>query len=102
MPRGAETIAAVVAFAAKNNDGPALEIRESGLDEFGDTVAGAFHEREAGHTILFCREPINFAHFSGGEYFHLIPASREAARRISIMRVREAPSGNTQNKRRGA
>ncbi len=69
-----ESVAAVVALAAEDRD--AVVLGKFAENEPGDGRAGVFHQGGGGYAEALDREPVDFAHLAGGEYFHIFPSDK--------------------------
>src|SRR5437763_7989481 len=77
MSRDYEPVAAVIAFAAVNDD--RLPLRVEAHEDFGGAAAGVFHQHDAGDAVLLDRPPIEFADLFAAERHHDTTDPRRAA-----------------------
>ena len=68
LPRDDEPIAAVISFADKNADAPA--VRRVAADGTDDGTPGGFHQDDAGNADAFYRLAVDLAHFRRGDNLH--------------------------------
>ena len=68
--RDDESIAAVVAPPAQNDDVHLFAADDHAQQGVASSTACVFHELQAGNAMAFDGEPVDFAHFRCGECFH--------------------------------
>src|SRR5262249_16076542 len=70
LPGHNKPISPVVPSPAEKRDRVFLELLVTVLQNFSDTHARVFHQKQTRYSVFFCSEEIDLADLLGGEYLH--------------------------------